>query len=128
MQPSRTAPEVQIDKQGLDDSDGDAIVALIEEGNVKKLMLTNNQLGAGAAAKIVACLETNTTLKSLSLHSNRLGNAGAQQFAKFMEGKNATLTSLSLSTNDIDDSAKQTLKAMNEGRTPKLSGLTGLVL
>ena len=128
IQPSRTSQEVQINNQALDDSDADAIVALIAEGKVKKLLLTNNQLGSGAAAKIVACLETNTTLTSLSLHSNRLGNAGAAQFANFLQGKNATLTSLFLSANDIDDGAKQTLRSLNEERTPKLSGLTGLVL
>ena len=65
---------------------------------------------------------------SLSLHCNRLGNAGAAQFGNFLQGKNTTLVSLFLSANDIDESAKQTLRTMNDGRTPKLSGLTGLVL
>ena len=128
LTPSRTATEIQIANQGLDDGDAEAIVALLAEGHVTKLNLANNNLGARAAAEIAKCLETNTTLTSLSLHSNGIGDVGAGHFTSFLQGRNASLTSLFLSDNYLGAGVKDALSAANEARTPKLSGLTGLVL
>lgn len=128
LMPSRTSREVTITNQSLDDADADAIVDLIKEGNAKKLVLAQNNLGPQAAAKIAACLESNKTLETLSLHSNVLGDRGAQSFAKLLQSSNTTLTSLYLSDNNFSQGAISMLRSTNDARAKPLAGLTGLVL
>ena len=131
IQPSRASPEIQIVRQGLTDADADAIVALIGEGHAKKLHLAYNSLGPAAAAKLAACLESNTTLTWLSLHGNCIGDAGGMALARFLRASasNPTLKSLYLSANELSGSTKEALLNANEAREgSKLNGLNGLVL
>ncbi len=62
---------------------------------------SSHNRGGGISA-LTAALCVNTTLASLSLSANQLGDESASQFANLLRN-NATLTSMSLSNNDVGD-------------------------
>jgi hypothetical protein len=62
----------------------------------------SNTRGGGGISALTAALCVNTTLASLSLSANQLGDESAVQFANLLR-TNATLTSMSLSNNDVGD-------------------------
>ena len=67
------------------------------------LHLVNNQIGdAGAAAIAEELKGNNTTLTTLSLYHNQIGNAGAKLLAEVLKTNNS-LTSLNLEYNQIKD-------------------------
>lgn len=127
------AGEVSITKQGLNDKDTDAIAALLEdeyETPIVKLNLANNQLGDEAAVEIATKLQSNPHLTWLSLHNNRIGNAGGKMIAQALSKGAPALTTLFLSQNDdISDQVRDSILAANNKRKPKpLGGLNGLVM
>ena len=58
-----------------------------------------------SAMLLAQALEKNTTLTSVNLSKNDIGNDGTMAIASVLEKKNTTLTSINLSCNDIDAEA-----------------------
>lgn len=85
--------------QGLTNSDGTAIAALLGQPGVTKLVLADNNLGDDAALLIASELASNTELTYLSLHKNRIGDAGAMALANALENGCPGLTALFLGAN-----------------------------
>jgi len=121
--------EIEIIRQELNDHDAKAIVTLLTNGVVEKLMLTSNALGDTAAASIADALESNTSLKTLGLHDNKIGTDGGKALANALR-KNETLESLFLSCNLLDAETESDLREANAGRPKPMSteALNGLVL
>ena len=119
--------ELNLLHHGVTDADAHHLVALIEEGCVRKLLVAKNELSDETALAIAACLKQNSTLTCLGLASNNITDTGALALAEAV-ASNETLTSLYLFGNDISVAAEDALVAANESRAQPMCGLTGLVL
>ena len=110
------ATEVDLSAQNLGDED---IARLAEElalnGTVTTLQSINlgfNQVGDAGAASLASSLEKNTTLRSINLSLNKVGAAGAASLASALE-KNTTLQSIKLSTNEVGAAGAASLEKIN---------------
>ena len=108
LQASKNAPEVvELNLAGCHVVDEDAgwLEAMLETNTtLTSLNLRSNKLGDAAGAAIGRALETNTTLTSLNLESNNLGEAACAAISQALE-TNTTLTSLNLEGNNLGDAA-----------------------
>ena len=91
-----------------------ALAAALEENStLTSLDLSWNEIGDKGATSMAAALEKNSTLTSLDLSENEIGHIGAASLAAALQ-KNSTLTSMSLRGNDIGDEGVASLAAALE--------------
>jgi Ran GTPase-activating protein (RanGAP) involved in mRNA processing and transport len=79
------------------------------------LNLSNAGLTAVSAIVLAALLANNSTLTSLEVQSNRLGNVGAMALCDVLKSANHALTSLNMRQNQLKPAARQALEELRVG-------------
>jgi Ran GTPase-activating protein (RanGAP) involved in mRNA processing and transport len=93
------------------------IDALKKNTTITTLYLSGNNIGDKGAEKLAKALEKNTTITKLSLRSNNIGKAGAEVLAQALK-ENKTLTELDLGWNNIgDEGAEKLAEALKNNET-----------
>lgn len=120
-----TLKSLEINNAALSQADAESLAVGIAEngkrgGGISSIDLSNNDVGAGGASAIFACIASNQGVTSLRLAFNALGAEGGRAIARFLPG--ASLTSLNISGNALRDSGVSALATVLGG-----SGCTHLV-
>ena len=92
---------------------------LKENTTLKSMDLSINQIGDAGAADIAAALKENSTLLRLYLYNNQIGDPGAAAIVAALK-ENSTLQELVLRRNHIGDAAKAELRRAWGGRSDML--------
>jgi len=86
----------------------------IQDNEITKLYLQNNNIGEKGAEEIAKALSNNTSLKEMRLDFNEIGEKGAEEIAKALYN-NTSLQILYLDSNNIDDKgAEEIAKALSK--------------
>ena len=89
--------------RGSQGQDVRALAAALEKNStLTSIDLSYNNIGDEGVASMAAALEKNSTLTSIDLRANDIGVEGAASLAAALE-KNSTLTSLDLQLNEIGE-------------------------
>ena len=81
-------------------------------------------MGDEGATHLSKALETNSTLQSLDLRDNNIGDEGTTEIANVLStGKNKTLQSLDLRTNLISDEGRQAIEKIIQSQPWSLKKL-----
>jgi len=95
---------IHLDGQQLTDKDMEIILNDVIVGQqCKQISLSENKITSIGAFIIADALNTNTTLKALSIDNNHLGDIGLYSLAKTLTINNRTLSELNLGSNGITD-------------------------
>ena len=84
------------------------------------LSLAGNNLGEVGAAAVAGALQRNTTLTTLNLGYNGLGDVGGAAVAGALE-RNTTLTTLDLVGNAVSDETMERVRRLLSGREVRAS-------
>ena len=91
---------------------------------LQSLMLEDNQLGDAGMTNLAASLQENQTLQELCLRSNGIGSAGATALAAALSQSTNSLRVLNLSRNSIDDNGAISLaQALSQNNKCQLETL-----
>ncbi|CAF1090211.1 unnamed protein product [Rotaria sordida] len=122
---NRTKQKFDLTGRNLSDLDMKIVADVLKESTtLTSLGLAENQIGQQGAQHIANALRTNQTLTILYLKGNQIGEQGAQHIAYALR-TNRTLTELYLAHNQIGEQGAQHIAdALKRNRTLTILGLT----
>ncbi|XP_043074549.1 dynein regulatory complex subunit 5 [Puntigrus tetrazona] len=111
--------ELDFSHNHIGDRGARAIGKLLTRAQLKRLVVCNNQIRGPGAQALAHALSRNTSLVSLNLRLNRVGDEGGQALAQALV-KNGTLVSLHLGGNNLSEPTAVALsQTLVENRTLK---------
>ncbi|XP_016098295.1 T-complex-associated testis-expressed protein 1-like [Sinocyclocheilus grahami] len=111
--------ELDFSHNHISDRGARAIGKLLNRSQLKRLVICNNQIRGLGAQALAHALSKNTTLMSLNLRLNHIGDEGGQALAQALV-KNKTLVNLHLGENNMTEPTAVALsQALVENRTLK---------
>ncbi len=78
------------------------------------LELCNNLIGGQGGVSIGHALQNNDILKELNLRLNRLGDEGVQSIVRALQDKNTTLSTLNVGSNGMGETSAHALSEVRQ--------------
>jgi Ran GTPase-activating protein (RanGAP) involved in mRNA processing and transport len=125
LETSNVLSEIKLSNNVITLADGRFMTALASNTSIRKIKLHDNKIGDEGVRSLCAALKVNNTLSCISLNGNQISKVGAQFLAEALM-VNTVLQSLSLHANKIGDEGVQSLcAALKVNNTLRCINLNG---